>query len=415
MLPKSQVKKIAIENVKVGHRSRDAGPIDDLAASIAEVGLLNPITVTTDLQLVAGLHRLLACKSLKWKRIPAVVVALDQVRQEVAELDENLIRNELSVLERGDLLLRRKHLHEALHPDTRKGIAGGKASGRVRIGNQASRDNVTFAQDVAGKVRRSRRTIEREVEIAVRLTPEAKKLLRGGPLADKKMDLLMLARLPKKEQLAIAKVVAAGKATGFKRARLVALSETVTRVRTLPTGRYDAIVVDPPWPGDTTVPYPTMTVAEITDLPIPALAADDCLLWLWTTNATIRHALSCIDAWGFREKSMATWVKNMWSTGTFLRGRTEHCILATRGKPRVLVTDQTTVIEGPARQHSRKPEEFYTLVESLCPGPKVELFARVRREGWDCWGGEVDTFDAGAPYKSYGTVQGQNQRQSKQT
>ena len=68
--------------------------------------------------------------------------------------------------------------------------------------------------------------------------------------------------------------------------------------------------------------------------------------------------------------------------GEWLRGQTEHCILAVRGRPVKTLTNQTTVLHAPRGRHSEKPEEFYRLVESLCPGSKLELFARKQRKGW---------------------------------
>jgi N6-adenosine-specific RNA methylase IME4 len=171
----------------------------------------------------------------------------------------------------------------------------------------------------------------------------------------------------------------------------------------LPRGRYGVIVVDPPWrfdrgeggsikPGRTR--YPTMTTDEIRALPIPRLAEKDAILWLWTTNAHLRQALEVIEAWGFKERSMMTWVKDKPGLGEWLLGQTEHVILATRGRPLVQLTKQSTVLHAKKREHSRKPDEFYALVEALCPGTKVDLFSRENRKGWASWGAEAGKFDA---------------------
>ena len=76
-------------------------------------------------------------------------------------------------------------------------------------------------------------------------------------------------------------------------------------------------------------------------------------------------------------------------TGSWLRGQTEHCVMAVRGKPTVTLTNQTTLLRGPVRSHSEKPDEFYALVEKLCPAPRyAELFSRTPRENWDGHGDE---------------------------
>lgn len=166
----------------------------------------------------------------------------------------------------------------------------------------------------------------------------------------------------------------------------------------LPTGPFRVIAADPPWmyssrASDATHrarnPYPDMSTEAIKALPVGDLAADDSVLWLWTTNAHLRESFDVLDAWGFEHKTILTWVKDRMGTGDWLRGQTEHCLLATRGRPVVLLTNQTTVLYGPLREHSRKPDEFFALVEALCPGSKVELFARQAREGWVAHGSEI--------------------------
>jgi N6-adenosine-specific RNA methylase IME4 len=165
----------------------------------------------------------------------------------------------------------------------------------------------------------------------------------------------------------------------------------------LPKGRFDCVVVDPPWRYDTrsdpsargVVSYPTMTVEELMALDVGGLAADDAILWCWTTNAHMRKVYRLLDAWGFQEKTILTWVKPSVGLGKWLRGQTEHCVVAVRGLPTVRLTNQSTVLIAPRRDHSQKPEEFYQLVEKLCPGRKAELFARHRRKGWATAGNQL--------------------------
>jgi len=168
-----------------------------------------------------------------------------------------------------------------------------------------------------------------------------------------------------------------------------------------PTGPFRVIVIDPPWKyavrsedasHRAANPYPDMDLEEIKAVPVASWAHDDCVLWLWTTNAFLREAFACLDAWGFTQKSMLTWVKDRMGTGDWLRGRTEHCLMAVKGKPTICLTNQTTALMAPLREHSRKPEEFYALVEALCPGNKYEHFGRTQREGWTVMGAEAERF-----------------------
>ena len=93
-------------------------------------------------------------------------------------------------------------------------------------------------------------------------------------------------------------------------------------------------------------------------------------------------AFDVVEAWGFEYRTLLTWVKDKMGRGEWLRGQTEHCMLAILGKPVFLIGNHTTALEAVRREHSRKPEEFYVLVENTSPGGKVELFCRERRQGW---------------------------------
>ena len=163
----------------------------------------------------------------------------------------------------------------------------------------------------------------------------------------------------------------------------------------LPEGKFEVIVIDPAWDYGTdksynpdgfrgTAPYPTMSLQEIKAIKIPA--SDDCILWLWTTHKFIRHSFDLLDAWGFRDVSILTWVKNKMGIGKWLRSKSEYCIMAVKGKPLINLTNQTTVLMADAKGHSTKPTEFYDMVDKLCVGRKLDYFARKKREGWDIFG-----------------------------
>ena len=117
----------------------------------------------------------------------------------------------------------------------------------------------------------------------------------------------------------------------------------------------------------------------------------DSVLWFWVMNFYMREAYDVIAAWGFERKTILTWAKDRAGLGDWLRGRTEHCIFATRGKPTVVLTTESTLLHAPVRRHSEKPVEFYDLVERLCPASRyVDLFSRYRHnDRWDCHGDEA--------------------------
>ena len=196
--------KISEIKINPGRRDTQQRNVEELARSIAAVGLMNPITVTQDNTLIAGLHRLEAAKLLGWTEIECTVSDADGLQAELAEIDENFVRAGLSHRELGDLLLRRKELYEAIHPETRQG---------QRNGQTAKNDNLTvlaakpFSEDTADKLGISKRTVERLVQTAANLTPEAKKTIRDAGDKITKGDALKISQLPPDQQAEAAAVL----------------------------------------------------------------------------------------------------------------------------------------------------------------------------------------------------------------
>ena len=196
--------KISEIKINPGRRDTQQRNVEELARSIAAVGLMNPVTVTQDNTLIAGLHRLEAAKLLGWTEIECTVSDADGLQAELAEIDENFVRAGLSHRELGDLLLRRKELYEAIHPETRQG---------QRNGQTAKNDNLTvlaakpFSEDTADKLGISKRTVERLVQTAANLTPEAKKTIRDAGDKITKGDALKISRLPPDQQAEAAAVL----------------------------------------------------------------------------------------------------------------------------------------------------------------------------------------------------------------
>ena len=167
----------------------------------------------------------------------------------------------------------------------------------------------------------------------------------------------------------------------------------------LPEGVFEVIVIDPPWPYGTEYsptgrraanPYPEMPLEEIENINLPS--AENCILWLWTTHKFMRNSFEILDKWGFRDVAILTWVKDRMGLGTWLRSQSEFCIMAVKGTPKVNLTNETTVLNAPMREHSRKPDEFYSMVDSLSIGRKLEYFSREKREGWEIYGNDTSKF-----------------------
>jgi N6-adenosine-specific RNA methylase IME4 len=103
----------------------------------------------------------------------------------------------------------------------------------------------------------------------------------------------------------------------------------------------------------------------------------------------MRQAFDLASGWNFDVKTILTWDKESLGIGSYLRAQTEHCLVAVKGSPVFTLTNQRTIIREKRRKHSQKPEAFYFLVESLCPGLRMEGFARFDRPGWTIWGAEA--------------------------
>jgi N6-adenosine-specific RNA methylase IME4 len=155
---------------------------------------------------------------------------------------------------------------------------------------------------------------------------------------------------------------------------------------TIEGGPFAVIVADPAWPYDIAeLPYPSSTLEDIRSLALPPVA-DDATLWLWTTNAHMEAAFGVARNWGFEPKSILTWVKDRPGTGLWLQGQSEHCLLCIKGRPVHALHIPTTVLHAPRRGHSEKPDEFFELVDQLCPDPRrLELYGRKPRTGWVVW------------------------------
>ena len=176
--------------------------VKTLASSMDALGLLSPITIDEDYNLIAGLHRLEAAKLLKWKDIECSVSSLPALEAKLAEIDENALRKKTSGIEFGNLLLRRKDIYEALHPETRHGGDRKSAARKRRIAAlDAGQKRVKpFAQDAAAKLGVSGRTVERKIRIAKNLTLEAKCILwdMSGEIPDK--TARMISDMPPEKQ-----------------------------------------------------------------------------------------------------------------------------------------------------------------------------------------------------------------------
>ncbi len=188
-----------------------------------------------------------------------------------------------------------------------------------------------------------------------------------------------------------------------KRQRIQALNEELrTKLVELPTGKYSCLVVDPPWlmqkierdvrPNQMEFDYPTMNEEELKAFPLPDLTGDDCHLYLWTTQKYLPMALRLAEHWGFKYQCLLTWVKNVGFTPFSWMYSTEHVLFCIKGNLPLLALGKRLDFSAKVREHSRKPDEFYDLVKEVSPGPRLDVFSREKREGFDQYGNEVEKY-----------------------
>lgn len=194
----------------------------------------------------------------------------------------------------------------------------------------------------------------------------------------------------------------------------------------IPRLKYGLIMADNPWSFDNwsaagelknpKAHYDCMSREDIKSLPVGHLAAKDCALWLWATNPMLDQAFEVLASWGFKFKTAGHWAKmteksferqgpekniihgkQSFGPGYLFRCAGEPYLLGTIGSPKQRVKNVRSVIIAPAREHSRKPEKAYEEAERLFGDvPKLDLFSRQERIGWDCFGNETGKFEGEA-------------------
>ncbi|OQY19286.1 MAG: S-adenosylmethionine-binding protein [Desulfobacteraceae bacterium 4572_35.1] len=177
--------------------------------------------------------------------------------------------------------------------------------------------------------------------------------------------------------------------------------------------KFATVLADPPWQFKNRTGkmapehkrlsrYPTMTLQEIMALPVEAISEDTAHLYLWVPNALLAEGIRVMERWGFTYKTNLIWYKirkdggpDRRGVGFYFRNVTEIILFGVRGKgARTLQPgrSQENIISSRKREHSRKPDEQYELIESCSWGPRIELFARGRRKGWFSWGNQSEEY-----------------------
>jgi N6-adenosine-specific RNA methylase IME4 len=365
----------AIADIIVGKRHRkDMGDIAELAANIADVGLLQPIAITPDNRLIDGARRIEAHKLLGRTSVPVHVIDLDRLAR--GEYSANVFHKSFTPSEMVAIA-------EALAPIER-------AKAKERQGQRTDQHPENFSTS-------SGRALDKVAVVAGVSRPTLVKARAIVEAAEAE---------PEKYGKLAADMDRTGRINGVYRRLRVAQQAEIIRAEPPPLpgkGPYRCAVIDFPWADDTgryddpshrlITPYPPMTLEAICAFPLASILMPDAIVWMWFTNYHVHRGIhrTVLDALGLQSKAMLTWGKPHFGGGDWLRGQTEQCILAVQGNAVVTLTNQSTLLLAPPREmggHSLKPKEFYDLVESLCPAPRyADLFSRYQHnDKWDCHG-----------------------------
>jgi N6-adenosine-specific RNA methylase IME4 len=380
----------------------------ELEADIVKRGCIHPVTVW-DGALIDGYHRFDICARHK---IPIEFKALEFASASEAEWwawEIMKARRNLSPFSRGEIELKQKEVLAAMAKERQRegqdrgrrrryGLPGERLRcarcGVVSIGGDHDCKalvgvNVDTNQKTRTKLAKSAGisagTMHKVEVLAKKAPEEAKKKLRRG-------------------ETTINREYQAIKTAERKKERAAELAEVSQRNAELPVEdrSYGIIYADPPWRYEHVKTesraienqYPTMDLDDICNLPVSKLALDDCVLFLWVTSPKVAEGIRVVDAWGFTYRTCAVWDKGKIGMGYYFRQQHELLFVATRGSPPApdpanRVPSVLTLGRG---KHSSKPPEVYGLIERMYPeDPKIELFARRTRAGWDKWGNQCTT------------------------
>jgi len=340
-----------------GHR-RDKGNMKELGESIHREGLLQPLVINQSNELICGRRRFEAVKSLGWKSVEVYQInTIDDIDKLSKAIAENVMRKNLTWQEEVQAQDELEQL--------RIGKYGIATHGGDRKSSSPDELEKPSLKEIAKETKQSVGKLSQDIQLA----KAVKEFPQLAKIKTKKGALRELKLIKKKEKIKTLKPV---------------------------EGLFDVIVIDPPWEMEGEYnpkgrrgipPYPTLTIEKIKKLKIPA--SENCILWLWVTNRKMKYAFEILEAWGFEERNILSWIKDTFGLGDWLRNQTEHCILAIKGKPFFDGKSTTTALYGKRTKHSQKPDEFYDLVEKTCMGNKLDYFGRKLKKGWSFFGDET--------------------------
>jgi len=386
----------------------DYGDISILANSIESIGLLHPVVVNNDKQLICGGRRVKAFQHLGINKIPARIIDIDSIL--VGEYAENEVRKDFTQSERVAIARAiESELGERRGRPSEKNTQNfaelnsdkGKETAEIAAKKSGFGNKETYRQ--AKKVTESGTS---ELVTAMdegRVKPSVAEKLTSLPPAE---QILLASKGKEKEAKQTAKEITQAKRCEKEKKREIARYQNKQKVALLDKSTplekmgavFSTIVIDPPWDwgdegdkdqlGRARPDYHTLSFNELLNLPVGDISLPDAHIYLWITNRSLPKGFALLERWGFRYITAITWVKPSFGMGNYFRGQTEHVLFGVKGSLPLKRKDVGTVFNAARGKggHSSKPSELYNLVESCSYGPFLDMFSRTEHEGWTTWG-----------------------------
>ena len=370
-----EIKMLSVDDIKPNpqqpRKSFDEEKLKALAETYRNQGVIQPIEVDENYQIITGERRWRAAKIAGLKEIPCKIIkGLSEEEKLERQLIENIHHEPLSDIDKARAI---KKLMEM------KGWSVLRAARNLGIHHKTLQHLLALVE-----------------------APEPiKKLVEENKLPPTDAGEIAY-RLKDKPDKAVEIAKRVARSTSNKRKLVRALikeHKLKEKPLKMPEDKFNVIYADPPWKYDfsrdfaRSIPshYPAMDLEELKALGSKIPFADDCVLFLWATSPKLEEAFEVIRAWGFVYKTNFVWVKDKIGMGYYCRNKHEILLVATRGNmsPPPPESRFPSVITAPREEHSKKPEIVYEMIEKMYPdGKYLELFARNKREKWVGWGAE---------------------------
>lgn len=364
---------------------------DTFVRSIREKGVLEPLVITEGKKIISGHRRWLAAKAAGLESIPVRYSEFDDEyaeREAVIEFNRQREKTPGQIVNEFEeiLAIERERAKDRKEANLNQGNSrGGNISTSVDEGKSRDIAAEHINADVSG------RTLEKGLEVK-----------RKAKAADDEPEHVREAAKNAWNQLENGDETFHGAYTIVKKAERQVEEEPETTTPELPDQTYRTLVIDPPWDMEKSsreerpdqgkyLDYPTMDIDEIFELPVEELAADSgAHVYLWTTHKYLPAAFRAFEEWDVRYECTLTWIKPTGMTPFSWQYNTEFVLFGRFGDSQDLMQKGLQLsIEAPNTKHSEKPDEFYERVRTASPGPRLEMFARGSRDGFDVWGDEA--------------------------